>query len=717
MQTFVVDFRQNPLGEESFASAMLYPMRAKGHLRRMNAPRGYTNRAELRRVTRNLHVHLQRNHTESEQWRLVVLLDQNTEKDPAWGSLSHQIHALRAHTLTPLDESYNQRPTIILGILPDHWDRRTKTQIPTSPECFLQWSIDRFGMLRLNSLQELEDSDPMSKAALSRYPHLLTEADQPSFTDSSASDVRNFFEDKIKACESFQDRLKEQFDVFPPVCIPRELVGIRDALLDHLNQPEDERTLGAVFQEQAKKRLSALAETLHRQRRDLVLLRMPVSREPLPRRKRDLMRLDYVQGAFSLPHDLRLRDSLLSDDDDTFAYWFGTRKNPGESSRIHQSDDDLCDSVQRNLALLEDVKSSLDLETLGSYQLELFEPFDHSCDLKDSDDWEDAVEQLNQFPFFRPAVPRGEWSNWVEEIDQLVNQKYNRLSSKLSDCLTEARKEWKDQPTRIEEGEEIERKVAELESSFKKQRRNVVEESSEGFVNDWEERADALADSIRQALKLRPTKQQFTWTCGSVLGLLVLLTGTVTGFPLGAWPIGFWGVVSLLLGTLGLFLARKRLVSQIEQETQRATTEAENVVDELHTFIQSREGTIENYFKTLATRKNLERARRAQSEIEAERLRHRHHQQSLMEHADETSALRDFLGCSATDRHNDTFDIIERLDAPAFCSPVYALKRPNKSTTEVFGKEKDTDLLPGLQEITKDPDPAFQVSEDPVSSE
>lgn len=718
MQTFVIDFRENPLGEESFASAMLYPLRARGQFTRMDAPQGYLRRAELRRLTRNLHMHLQRDHTESEQWGLVVLLDQSTEKDPAWGSLSHQFHALRAYILNPLDDTYGQKPALTLGILPDYWSRSTQTQIPESPEAFLQWGIDRFGMLRVNSLQGVEDSAPVSEAALSRHPHLLAETDEPTFTDASAQDVRNFFEEKIKACKSFHNNLEEQFDVSPPAWNPRELVGIRDRLLDHLDQAKDKRTPWAVFQDQAKRHLSALGGALYRQRRDLVLLRVPVNREPLPRRKRDIMRLDYVQGACSLPSGLELRDSLLGDDD-IFAYWFGTRQEPDQSSQIDLSEDHLCDSVQRNLAHLQEAKLSLDRETLGSYQLELFEPFDHSCDLEDSDDWKGVVERLNEFSFLRSAAATGRWSGWVEEVDGLVNEKYDRLSSKLSTCLTEARQEWKDQTTRTEEGEDIERKVAELEKRFERKRGNVFDQRSEGFVNDWEERADALADSVRHALQLRPTRQQFVWILVGVLTLLaLLLTGTVSTFPSRAWPIGFWGVFSLLLGALGLFLARKRLFSQIRRETQRATREAENVIDDLHTFIESRETTIENYFETLATRKNLERARRTQNRIEAERLHRRYHQQSLLEHADEAVSLRDFLRCSSKDiGENSSSGIdspdIERLDAPPFCSPVYALKRPSTSKIEVLGTEVEgTDFLPGLQKISVEADPAFHAEVD-----
>jgi hypothetical protein len=595
---------------------------------------------------------------------------------------------------------------LTLGIILDHWDRTATTQIPEAPEAFLQWSIDHFGMLRDSALPE---SSLGLEEKRSQYPHLFVDFPERSHTNFSESEIRTLFEAKIEASRALRDDVEEQFDVLPPACDTRLLIRLRDRVVHRLAQAEDDRSPWDVCRDLARRHLSALGETIYAQRKDLALLRMPVSRTPLARRKHNLMYLDFLQGVLPLLSSFDLRDRLVSDDDENLAYWLGTRETPDRASQIQVSEEALCTSVQRYLNNLEAETSSLKFDTPSGFHLELFEPFDHGCDLADSDDWKSTVQRLNDFPFFRRATPTGWWSDWAEEVGGLVDRKHDQLSAELSACLTEARQEWKGQPKKTVEGEDIDSTVAELKAEYEEKRKNIFRQPSEGFVNDWPERADGLGNSVRKALQLRPTKQQFGWALGSVLVALVLLSTTNISVSSQIWPLGFWGGTSLLLGSLGFLLARRRLFSQIRQETRRATREAETLMDGLHNFMQARQATIENYFQAIAARENLQRAKRKQDDIESKRLRLRYHQQALQEHRDEAGALRDFLQCSGANIEDDSLEELEQLDGPPHCSVVYALKRAEPSVIEAFGAEVETDLLPGLQKISVDVDPAFQV--------
>jgi len=677
---------------------MLYPLQAEDQLFRLKYPEGYRHRDMLRRLTEEVHTRLQRTHTESEEWFLVVLMDQVTSEDPAWGSLSHQISVLRKFVLTPLRENYSQEPAFTIGLLPDYWERKTGPQIPTTPEHFLQWSLDRYGLLRV---QTLEVPTPVSIETSEQYEYLFHESDKPRIADGSESEIRNLFDSKINAIPRSREM---DGDVLPPTQNPDLLRSIRDQILEDFQ----DGTPWSTCQRLVRKHFSALGETIQEQLNDLALLRMPMGREPLPRRKRDLIHLDYVQGIFPLLPGIDLQEHLADTNDKIRAYWLGTRETTDRVSSIEIATSNLYGSAQRYEAHLQEERTSLDQAEVGSFRLELFEPFDHDCELTFSEDWKPTVHRLNSFPFVRRAASSSRWLPWAEDVEEVISKKYAHLSSELSDCLTEARQQWDDHPTRTEEGQEISPLVTQLENTAETKRQGVLDRSSEGFSNDWSDRAESLASSVQNALKLRPTRQQLPWSLGAVFLLSILLLIPSSNLATSRMSsLVFLVVTGLLLGLLGFYLARRHLISCIKEETNRATREAENVIDELHQFVRNREEAIENYFEALIAKKNLERAREKQEEIESRRFYHHFHQRTLSEHLDEANALSNFLPYSETENEELPSDTIEQLDRPPHISPVYWLTRSDPTTIQAFTEEIETNLLSGLEEITAKADPAL----------
>lgn len=715
VQTFVVDLRKKPLGGESLVSPMLYPLMRDRDLVHLEYPGAYAYKEELKQLTIDLHIHLQRSNTRSDNWTLAVLMDQNADAGPDWGSLSHQIHALRHEVFPTLEDEFGQEPTFTLGLLFDQWDRTPRRQIPTSAPRFVQWSIDHFGMLH-EDLFPSSNTIPGEPSA--EYPHLLTKTDLDRLNDEfSESRIDDLFDQKIQACKSVRQKSQERGDIHPPVRDIKKLSTTRDKLKKSLGESDSLELVGDV-----QDVLSALGPDLCHMRNDLALLRIPVRENPLSDRRQALIYRDYILGV--LPHlpGRHLEDELANQNNkETRAYWVGRRKESNQVSQIRHDEDDLCAAAKELSTRLQQAKDSFTHKNLEDYKIELFEPFDHSCDLEDSDDWRDTVENLSSFSFLRTSQIN-RWSRWVETVDATIKRRDARLSSELTDCLLRARQEWRSHPTRVHEGSDIEDLVNGLRRKYRKKRERVFAESPDGFMNDWRERASAHADNVRRAFRLRPTRRRLQLAIGTVFFLLLLSLLVISPLSLSQQflSIGFWTGACILVVGIGFYLARQRLVSKIQHRTEEGVNEAKLVLDNLHQFVQDRQEMIEQYFQVLAAKRNLERAEQRRDQIEQDRLHDRHHRQALREHSENMEALQHFLGCSTTmasSTANTFTSNLDRADAPPFESSLYALRGANSRSVEVLGYDDiETDLLPGLNKIGFGRDPAFQVSPDSDSA-
>ena len=720
-KTIVVDVRtEEPFGGSYVPSPLLYPFLKEGSLAFIEQPGGYRHTRSLRSIRHRIQSILQRGSVASGDWLLCIQLDQISagtdlhSHDPSVGTVAHQMLAFRKYVLEPLREGMvGQEPKLVLGLREDEWEwfNGANHWHPVDPFAYCQWSLDRFGMLRLDPTSE--SSYRTLKANVEEvadmYPFLGCTSGVGD--DPAGISTRDWLEAHVDDAVPVPG-ISDDAETVPPTRCRETAIAVQDAVLEL----RDGNITPSSIQEAFRRHRSVGNRDTTELRGDFALLRLPLRGERTRRQTASLKR-EYLIGALALEDVKDLKETLRSSKDECFAYWLGDTTQPHRICNVNVCEESVQEALNIHRFNLTRLKDALS-HSSESVRVPLIDINERmaSCDAP-------KIDNVSE-PFHIPLVrsipnPLQRWTTWTNDVDATLDENNDRVHRAVGACLRKQRDALDSAHPSKKEVVDLDEEIQRLRGEYHKRREEAFRDAVPVFKNDWQEQASSHKDAVRQALERRPTSTQQHLAIAT-LGLLVfvLLAVSLVPFPGsasgGIGSVLLWALASAVCATGGILSAHQRLRTMLRKACAPVNRTAKNLLAGLRSYAERKQQKVEKYFGVLVARENLRHAQRVKHALDQDRKKRTYHRGALKDHREQADALaRAHNGRTTEPPGNGSrsspkagTDWINRAPEQ-HPDQQYAYLSEEEHEFSLFGKKTKTHRLPGLETVKRRVDPSY----------